>query len=790
MNKKKICAVITSAVLSVGMISAAPVGSILKANALLVSDSFEINYDGWTNCGDQTLVEAVNDVSFNSTRSMHVSRRTGREDGASSEKSFYIDAGKSYRFSAQVFQKQAECETFMLSMQYLPSDSDTYVTKTFASKKADRGEWTQLSGKFKAPEGASQLVLKITTDSTNDFYFDDFKITGNRSGPAAAGAADVGLKDIYANYFRIGSVPDGNAVKQSPFTAMILKEYNSITCKYELKPDATMDKAASSGTNVAVSLSHAASLLNFCAQNNIGVRGNTLVWHTQTPEWFFKENFDFSGSWVSEEVMDARMESYIRNMFTEIRKQYPTLDLYAYDVCNECVSEDSERIMNNGGAREPGFGSGKSPWVRIYGSNKFVEKAFAYAKKYAPDTCSLFYNDYNEYWDVKRDCIAAMCESLYKKGLLDGIGMQSHTDAQIEGFTGVSNYTAAIKKFAAIGCQVQITELEVSTERGQYASTQADKYKAVFKAAIDINKTSAKGRVTAVCVMGPNDPNMWIDSYNDPLLFDKYNKPKDAYYAVAGLIPEYEWKIKDPPATGTHNPDEPDENGYYFHDDFESSEGFWLPKGSAELSITNNKAYAGSYSLYASSRTDTWNGVMRPLSPLVFKPGSKYSFSADVAYDYGNPSETFIMTLQYTDESGETQYEKMDTKSAVKGEFVQLSAPDFLIPEGASDAAIVIETTETLVDFFVDEAIGAVSGTEISGPDQTKIIRGDINCDGRINIIDFILIKAGLLDKFNSTAAQTAADVDRNGSVTSADILMLAQYLLGLRTGSFPQPVT
>ena len=41
--------------------------------------------------------------------------------------------------------------------------------------------------------------------------------------------------------------------------------------------------------------------------------------------------------------------------------------------------------------------------------------------------CKLYYNDYNEYWDHKRDCMVAMCTSLYNKGLLDGVGKTSHT---------------------------------------------------------------------------------------------------------------------------------------------------------------------------------------------------------------------------------------------------------------------------------------------------------------------------------------------------------------------------
>jgi len=62
-------------------------------------------------------------------------------------------------------------------------------------------------------------------------------------------------------------------------------------------------------------------------------------------------------------------------MFAEIQRQYPSLNLYAYDVVNEAVSDDANRTRYYGGAREPGYGNGRSPWVQIYGDNKFIEKA-------------------------------------------------------------------------------------------------------------------------------------------------------------------------------------------------------------------------------------------------------------------------------------------------------------------------------------------------------------------------------------------------------------------------------
>ncbi len=778
-NFKKVCALLVSSAFSLSMISNMPVKEFEKAHAVLVDNDFDITYDGWTHLGAATLVEAVTDVNYNSLRSMHVGNRLTNLDGASSEKSFYIESGETYDLSTMVFQNETASENFVLEVTYCLPDGVTKETKTIVSEDVSNGNWTKLEGKFKAPKDCSEFVVKIRTDSTADFYFDNFKIEGKEFTPGTAYAASAGLKDIYANYFRVGSVLNGGTVKQSPITSLILREYNSVTMENEMKPDATLNKSTSSGTNIGVSLNNAASILDFCAKNGIGVRGHTLVWHSQTPEWFFKENFNQSGNWVSKSTMDQRMESYIKNMFAEIQKQYPTLDLYAYDVCNECVSDDSNRTKNNGGSREPGYGNGKSPWVQVYGDNSFVEKAFTYARKYAPENCALFYNDYNEYWDHKRDCIASMCESLYKKGVLDGIGMQSHINADLSGFSGVDSYTTALKKYANIGCQVQITELDVSTESGKYASSQADKYKAIFKAAVDVNKSSAPGKVTAVCVWGPNDSNTWIKTENAPLLHDTNNNPKDAYYAVAGLIPESEWGDGDNVSGFEPTPIEPDANGYYFHDTFESGMGDWGARGAVTAETSSTMAYSGSKSAYISGRTDAWNGIQKSLSTAMFKPGETYCFSAVTGYKTGGSSEEFLMTFQYEDSTGETQYVHLDTQSTVKGEFVQLYTGNYKIPSDASNLALVIETPDSTIDFYVDDIIGAVAGTSINGPKPVTITAGDINSDGKINIADLCLMKSGIIDGFASNAASMAADVNSDGTVNAQDLVNLQRYLTG-----------
>nr|MDE7104808.1 endo-1,4-beta-xylanase [Ruminococcus sp.] len=527
-------------------------------------------------------------------------------------------------------------------------------------------------------------------------------------------------------------------------------------------------------------------------QKNIARRGHTFVWHSQTPVWFFKENFDANGNWVSSDVMDKRMESYIKNIFTAIAQQYPQLNLYAYDVANECISDDSNRTANFNGAREPGDNNtskGKSGWVQVYGDNSFVEKAFTYARKYAPEGCDLYYNDYNEYWDHKRDAIYNMCKSLYEKGLLDGVGMQSHVPANATGFAGTDSYLEAMRKYLSIGCDVQVTELDISVESGKYsAQEQADKYKAIFKAAMDWNTNpQSDGRVTLVAVWGPNDANSWLSAGSDALLYDSNNQPKLAYTTLTSMIPQSEWGDgSNYQGNGEVKPVEPNEYGWYFADGFEGSTCNWNIRGSGEVLTSGRTAYVGDESLLVKNRKDAWNGASKTLNPRAFSAENEYSFSANVMYFDGDTTDKFYLKLQYTDTNGDTQYDTIAEATATKGEWIQLANRNYKIPAGASDIQIYVETSETTNNFYIDEVIGAVAGTTIIGAGESKnIILGDINSDGVIDVFDMILARKGLTNGFSDSAENLSADVDQSGEYNINDAVLLQQFILG-QISNFP----
>ncbi len=219
-------------------------------------------------------------------------------------------------------------------------------------------------------------------------------------------------------------------------------------------------------------------------------------------------------------------------------------------------------------------------------------------------------------------------------------------------------------------------------------------------------------------------------------------------------------------------------DGYYFHDTFEDTNFDWTSRGSATIELSGRTPYMGKNALLVSGRTAAWNGTQKTLNSKVFNADGTYSFSAVVKFLDGKCTGKFSLTLQYTDEGGTTKYANIDTKTAVRGEYVQLYNRNYTIPAGATNITLIVETTDDNMNFYVDEAIGAVADTIINGTAEIDFILGDINQDKVINCFDLISARRGVLGDFETNIASVAADVNQDGLVDADDLQLLEDYLL------------
>jgi len=120
--------------------------------------------------------------------------------------------------------------------------------------------------------------------------------------------------------------------------------------------------------------------------------------------------------------------------------------IYAWDVVNEAVSDKPGEYLRN------------SPWFQICGE-EYIAKAFQFAHDADPHAV-LFYNDYNEINAMKSEKIYKLVKSLKDAGIpISGIGLQGHWAINEP---SKEQLDSTIKKFAALGLKIQITELDIS----------------------------------------------------------------------------------------------------------------------------------------------------------------------------------------------------------------------------------------------------------------------------------------------------------------------------------------
>lgn len=329
-----------------------------------------------------------------------------------------------------------------------------------------------------------------------------------------------GLKDHYQNYFPIGVAVSPRALSTDE-AGLIIHEFNSVTAENAMKMGPIHPKEDE------YFWAHADSIVEFASRNNLKIRGHTLCWHNQTPNWFF---IDADSNQVSKEVLLERLKSHITSVVSRYKGK-----IYAWDVVNEAISDNEDEFYRN------------SLWYQICG-DEFIARAFEYA--YAADPQALlFYNDYNEINPSKRKKILKLLNELKTAGVpIHGIGLQGHWSIDEPTFTQLDS---TLSEFAESGLALQITELDVSIHKKEHSRRDrvAEEDQALFTKEKEARQVEAyktyfelfrkhKHAITGVTFWNISDRHSWLDNFpvrnrkDYPLLFDKDLKPKSAYQAV------------------------------------------------------------------------------------------------------------------------------------------------------------------------------------------------------------------------------------------------------------------
>ena len=206
-----------------------------------------------------------------------------------------------------------------------------------------------------------------------------------------------GLKDAYKDYFMIGVAVNQRNVTNAEQQALIKREFNSMTCENDMKPEPTEPNEGQ------FNWENADRIANFCRANGIKLRGHCLMWHSQIGRWMTSDN-------PTKEVFYQRMKNHIQAIVSRYKDV-----VYCWDVVNEAMTDDKN-------AEDP---YRQSVMYKLCG-DEFIAKAFQFAREADPKAL-LFYNDYNECDPVKSKRIFNMVKKMKDAGVpIDGIGMQGH----------------------------------------------------------------------------------------------------------------------------------------------------------------------------------------------------------------------------------------------------------------------------------------------------------------------------------------------------------------------------
>ena len=394
---------------------------------------------------------------------------------------------------------------------------------TIVSSPDGKGTWYEITGTFDVPSYLDEAWLYFETSrTTNDFYVDDVKIVGSESQLSYVDYSDLeSLKDLYGDYFLVGVGTPYALVKSEDHSGLIKQQYNSLTNENEAKPENLIDINAciedpkKYNESPAVTFEKIKATLDFCQANGIKYRLHTLVWHSQTPAALFHEDYDVSKPMVSRELMEKRLENYIKQILEWCDANYPGV-VYAVDVVNE--------------ARDVGTGSN---WYKAFGNSyDYITKAFEYADKYAPDYMKLYYNDYNAADTNKQNDILNLLKDAKAAGTVDGIGMQSH----LGWYTNISDHIQAVKEYCGAGYDVQITELDIEANNGDF-NTQKQQYVDLFRGLVEAKKEGYS--ISSVTIWAVSDNFSW-KNWNSPVLFNADLSTKPAFDGLVELGREYQ----------------------------------------------------------------------------------------------------------------------------------------------------------------------------------------------------------------------------------------------------------
>lgn len=350
------------------------------------------------------------------------------------------------------------------------------------------------------------------------------------------------LKEHFKNEFKVGAAVGRDIVEgRLPKANQIVAEhFNTLTIENDMKAEIVSPKRG------VYNFDYADAFINYAEKMGAFVVGHTLIWHNQTPSWFFTE---VDGTAYNKTKQKEVLQNHIKVMATRYEGK-----VHAWDVLNEIIDDD--------GQYRP------TTWVNQIGSgDELVKLAFQTAQQYASNT-ELYYNDFNAWKPGKVKGIIRMIRMLKKEGIrIDGVGIQAHWGLN---YPNIDLIEKAIDAYAAEGVKVMISEIDIDvlpiTKEGQVIGTGLlhkqfqepefetflDPYKEGLPSDVEAQLTQRWAElfylfkkksvfIDRVTFWGVDDSTSWKNYYpiedrtNYPLIWNRDYTPKSALEAILSL---------------------------------------------------------------------------------------------------------------------------------------------------------------------------------------------------------------------------------------------------------------
>jgi endo-1,4-beta-xylanase len=514
-----------------GMINPATGKAVAPPPQTVINTDFENGMDGWVARDSQgtPTVDLTTDESHSPTHAALVSDRSGQGDGIGHDVTGLMKPGTKYVITAWLkFATGYPTDAIWLTMRRTNSGADSYDTVAqFTGVPGD--SWKQVTVTYSMAAADTAFLYfetKYPDGTTAPFLVDDITVE-TQAGPSIQ--KDLpNLKDSVT--FPVGVAIDSRETTGA-YAELVQKHFNQITPENHMKPEAWYDSNKTFRIHP-----EAKALMDYASANGIRVWGHTLVWHQQTPDWFFQrdDGTPLTSSDADKAILRTRLHDHIFNIAKTLSDMYgpfgsSTNPLVGFDVVNEVISD---------GSTDPG-GLRQSPWYNVLGE-EYIEDAFNYANQafnvdYAAAGASrpvkLAINDYNTEQAAKRQRLHDLVSLLLSHGVpVDIVGHQFHSSLN----TDVQSFDAALTAFEDLPVKQDVSELDVMT------GTPVDDAKLIdqgyfYRDAFRIFRAHASS-LFSVTIWGLYDGRSWR-SDNDPLLFTDALQAKEAFYgAIDGKL--------------------------------------------------------------------------------------------------------------------------------------------------------------------------------------------------------------------------------------------------------------